>query len=246
MEKKIFTKIKAGDYFWQYQMKKLAFMDFLSEPIMSISNELFIQGSIAYVESDVRRLSEQNPEELLVVTSMSEDLFENLVTKHGYQYGRRRLIEERYEYFFDISKEEQEILPPGLWEKFQQLAVKHFHRGDKYRVRNDESDPTFQEMPVRTLGDEGDSAFVPSVELVENGFKIQAKKFGLTYLMITVKQTKNESSSGDYDHLSEECDDWISEEYENPPSPNPQTQSKNCGDFKDHSERIIEHLKTLK
>mgnify|MGYP001821359017 CR=1 FL=1 len=175
MKKSIHMKIKASENFWQKQMKKLTFIELRSEPIMLIGDELYIQGEPASTESEIIELSKQNPNEFLIATYIGEDHFENLVSTYRFQYGRRILIEEKYEYFFDISKEDLDDLPLGLYEKFQQLAVKYFQKGDKYRVRAYESDPTFQEMPVRPMEDKDDSIFVPSVELWEDGFKIQAK-----------------------------------------------------------------------
>lgn len=245
MKKRIYVKIKASENFWQKQMKKLTFMELQSEPIMSIGNELYIHGEPASTESDIIELSKQNPGELLIATSIGDDLFENLVSTYRFQYGRRKLIEEKYEYFFDISKEDLEVLPPGVYERFRQMAVKYFQKGDKYRVRADDSDPTFQEMPVRPMVDEDDSIFVPSVELWEDGFNIQAKKFGLTYLMVTLEQRQYEQSPWDNDHLSKECDDWMSEENENAPPSHQKPTNKNCGNPYRHGEKIIEHLKNL-
>jgi hypothetical protein len=245
MKKRIYVKIKASENFWQEQMKKLTFIELRSEPIMLIGDELYIQGEPASTESEIIELSKQNPNEFLIATYIGEDHFENLVSTYRFQYGRRILIEEKYEYFFDISKEDLDALPHGLYEKFQQLAVKYFQKGDKYRVRAYESNPTFQEMPVRPMEDKDDSIFVPSVELWEDGFKIQAKKFGLTYIMVTVGQRQYEPSPRDNDHLSQECDDWMNEENENTPPSNHKATIKNCGNPDCQREKIIEHLKNL-
>ena len=244
MKKRIYMKIKASENYWQKQMTRLVYMELHSEPIMSIGSDLYIHGEPASTESDIIELSKQNPGELLIATSIGEDLFENLVSTYGFQYGRRKLIEEKYEYFFDLSKEDLEVLPQGVYERFKQMAVKYFHKGDKYRVRADESDPTFQEMPVRPIVDKDDSIFLPSVELWKDGYNIQAKKFGLTYIMVTVEKRQYKPSPWENDHLSEECDDWMSEENENTSPSHQKPTIKNCGNSDRYDYKIIEHLKT--
>jgi hypothetical protein len=62
------------------------------------------------------------------------------------------------------------------------------------------------------LDDDRDSLLIPSVELWEDGFKINAKKFGLTYLMIRVEHFQGLTSPRDHGHHCEGFDDRIGEE----------------------------------
>lgn len=213
MKKRIYVKIKASENFWQEQLKDLITSGSRFKITELKGKQIQIESENYYHEMDIVELSRRNPEQILVATYTGEDHFENLATTSRYINGIREFVKEEYEYYVNISDEDKEVLPPGLYDKFKQKVLEYFQKTDNYRVRTCASDQTFQKMPVKPYDDEDDSLIIPSFELIQDEFKITAKKFGLTYLVVSVDRTHHASSPRDNDHLSEEYDDWMSEEY---------------------------------
>lgn len=219
MERRKHTEIKASETFWQKQLEDRIFSGSRSKITKLTDNRIHVESIDDSPEQDIIELSKQNPDQVLTVTYTGEDHFENLAATYQYLNGKREFVKEEYKYWFEIPDKDLEILPPGLYERFQQKALEHFRMVDNYRIRTDEFDPTFQEIPVKPLDYLDDSILIPSIELWEDGFKISAKKFGLTHLMIKVEHFHGLTSPRDQDHLSEEYDDWMGEEYEPQMSP---------------------------
>jgi hypothetical protein len=212
MTQRFLTKITASGKLWQeIQTKQINTGS--GSKITKLQGDQIQFESTENPEPDIIELSIWNPDQPLVVTYSGEDQFENLITTYRYQNGIREFVKEEYEYWFEITDKDKDKLPPGLYERFQQKALEYFKAIDNYRIRRDESEPTFQEIPVKPLDNLDDSILIPSVELWEHDFKISAKKFGLTYLMIKVERIQGLKSTKVNEHLCEEYDDRIGKEY---------------------------------
>lgn len=117
-------------------------------------------------------------------------------------------VKEEYEYCFGVIVKDRDMLPPGLYDRFQNKVSEYFRSVDSYRIRNYDTDPTFKNRPIELKYEDDDGVFVPSIEYIEGNIRITAKKFGLTYLDVKVEIGKtNHGSETNDDHLCEEYDD---------------------------------------
>lgn len=214
MKNRIYTKIKASKEFWQDHLKDLVTHGSRIKITELKGDEIQFESESMYFEMDIVELSRQNPDQLLIATWKRDDHYENLVTTYQYLGGKRELVREEYEYCFGISPKDLKLLPTGMYDLFKQKAQRYFQKSDNYQVRTSETEPSVKDKPEKIFGDEDDSLLFPSVEFLKDGFRITAKKFGFTYLQVSVDRLNHESDPSIDDHLSEEYDDWMSEEYE--------------------------------
>lgn len=214
MERRKHSEIKASETFWQQQLEDRVFSGSRSKIIKLTGKRIHVESIDDSPELDIIELSKQNPDQVLTVTYTGEDHFENIATTYLYQNGKREFVKEEFKYWFEIDDKDMDILPPGLYDRFQQKALEHFKMVDSYRVRTDELDTPIKDLLIRSYADDNDNLLIPSVELWEDGFKILAKKFGHTYIMVKASRVQDAILTTKDDHLGEEHDDWMSDEYE--------------------------------
>jgi hypothetical protein len=150
MKQRILTKTTANEKLWQEILIKQIYPGSGSK-ITKLQRDQIQSESAENPEPDIIELSIWNPDQPLEVTYSGKDHFENLMTTYRYQNGIREFVKEEYKYWLEITDKDKDKRPPGLFDRFQQRVLEYFKMVDNYRIRTDESDPTFQEMPIGHL-----------------------------------------------------------------------------------------------
>lgn len=211
MEIHYHTKLKASEKFWQTQLTRQIIKLTDSKVTKIDGSEITITSTDCAAELDIIEWSKQNPGQIFDAKFTGEDHFENLAATYQYKAGEKKLMKEEYEYCFCISARDRDKLDPQIYERFKQKVTEHFRKIDNYRIRTSEKELSFQESPVN-YEDKDDSYLLTSVvEYIDGDVILTAKKFGLTYLDVTVKfiykNSKQENS----------VDDFIGGEYDDVP-----------------------------
>ena len=208
MKKVTHTKLKASKDFWQEQLtNQIIHTDSIVTEIDQ--DEITIESLDCTAEQDIIELSKQYPEYIFEAMYNGEDPYENLASTYQYQNGTRKFIKEEYEYCFEIRKEEREQLDPRFYAKFQEDISAYFKKIDNYRIRTAETDPTFQDLPLKRQDEE--SPIHPTIAYRDGNITLSAMKFGLTLLVIRIIETREYSTFEDYDEITGEVFDDPSE-----------------------------------
>ncbi len=213
MEIHYHTQLKVSKEFWQEQLTNKVINQTDSRVTKIDVDEISIETIDSTAENDIIELSKRFPDHTLEAKYTTEDPFENLAITYQYHNGERKFVKEEYEYCFVSTITDRNMLDPEEYTKFQDIAKEYFNRIDNYRVRTSEKDPTFEDQPIEVEYYEDDTMITPCVEYIngDGDFILTAKKFGLTYLDVTVKfinqnLTRNNTS-----------DDYLQEDYSDVP-----------------------------
>lgn len=211
MEKVNQTLLKASKEFWQEQLtNQIIHTD--SRVTEIDHDEITIESIDCTAEQDIIELSKQYPGYNLEAKYSAENPYENLTATYQYQNGTRKFIKEEYEYYLKIRKEEREQLDPRFYAKFQEDISAYFKKIDNYRIRTAETDPTFQDLPLKRQDE--NNPIHPTIAYRDGNITLSAMKFGLTFLVIRIIETRYWSTFEDYDEVTGEVfDDLI--EYKN-------------------------------
>lgn len=208
MEIHYYTKLKASKEFWQEQLtNQIIHTD--SRVTEIGHDDITIESIDCTAEQDIIELSKQYPGYNLEAKYSAENPYENLTATYQYQNGTRKFIKEEYEYCFNIRKEEQEQLDPRFYAKFQEDISAYFKEIDNYRIRTAETDPTFQDLPIQRQDE--NNPIHPTIAYIDGNVTLSAMKFGLTFLVIRIIETRNCPTFEDYDEVTGEVFDDLSE-----------------------------------
>jgi len=208
MKKVTHTKLKASKDFWQEQLtNQIIHTDSIVTEIDQ--DEITIESLDCTAEQDIIELSKQYPEYIFEAMYNGEDPYENLASTYQYQNGTRKFIKEEYEYCFEIRKEEREQLDPRFYAKFQEDISAYFKKIDNYRIRTAETDTTFQDLPIQRQDE--NNPIHPTIAYIDGNVTLSAMKFGLTLLVIRIIETRYCSTFEDYDEVTGEVFDDLSE-----------------------------------
>lgn len=208
MEKVNQTSVKASKDFWQEQLtNQIIHTDSIVTEIDQ--DEITIESINCTAEQDIIELSKQYPDYNLEAKYSAEDPYENLTATYQYQNGTRKFIKEEYEYCFKIRNEDQEKLDPRFYAKFQEDISAYFKKIDNYRIRTSESDPTFQDRPIKRQDE--NNPIHPTIAYRDGDLTLSAMKFGLTFLVIKIIEVREYSAFEDYDEVTGEVFDDLSE-----------------------------------
>ena len=197
------STIKVSPKFWQTQLTSQIIKLTDSKVTNIDGSKIKITSTDCTAEPDIIKWSKQNPDQIIEVKFTGEDYFENLVATYQYLNGSHEFIKEEYEYCFCISARDRDKLDPQLYAKFQQKVTDYFRKIDNYRIRTSENEPSFKDCPIKKENDEEDSLLTPTVEYREGDVTLTAKKFGLTYLNVTVSfREKKSTDNGFIDDFS--------------------------------------------
>ncbi len=208
MKKHYHTKVKASAKFWKKQLRKQIIHNTDSKITEIDGDEITIESNDCTAEQDIIKLSEQNPDKIFEAKYTVEDHFENLVATYQYLNGTRKFIKEEYEYLFGINLYNRDKIDPQIYDRFKQKITEHFKKIDNYRIRTSEKELSFQESPI-ICEDKDDILLTSIVEYIDGDIILTAKKFGLTYLDVTVKFMENSPENT--------VDDFTEREYNNVP-----------------------------
>ncbi len=188
------TKLKASEKFWQRQLTNQIINETDSKITNIDGSEITITSTDCTAEPDIIEWSKQNPGQIFEAKFTGEDHFENLVATYMYKAGVGKFMKEEYEYCFCISARDRDKLDPQVYARFQQKVTDYFRKIDNYRIRTSEKEPSFKDCPVKKEDDDEDTLLTPTVEYREGNVTLTAKKFGLTYLNVTVSFREKKST----------------------------------------------------
>lgn len=189
MENHYHTQLKASKEFWQNQLRQ-QIINYTESQVNKIDGDkIAIESIDCTVEQDIIKLSKNYPDQTFEAKYTAEDPYKNLATTYHYLDGKRKFIKEEYEYCFTFLIRDRNKLDPTLFAKFQDIAKEYFRNVDNYRVRTSERDPTYEDQPIEIFYFEDDTLITPCIEYIngDGDVILTAKKYGITYLDVTVK-----------------------------------------------------------
>jgi len=204
MEIHYYTKVKASAKFWKSQLTRQVINETDSKVTVLDGDEITIESINCTAEQDIIELSKQNQDFIFEAKYEVEDHFKNLAATYQYLNGTRKFIKEEYGYCFGINISDRDKLDPQIYGRFKEKVLEYFKKIDNYRVRNSEDEPSFKECPVKT---NEDIHLTPTVEYREGDVILTARKFGLTYLDVTVKHKEMKPTSESMHAFTGEDDD---------------------------------------
>lgn len=186
MEYKQYYRVSANEEFpWELLSEKINTR--AGSKIQKIEgNQVLIESINRTTEGDIIKLSEENPDYLFETEYWWDDPFENIVTTYVYQNGSRKFIMNRYKYFFEINDKIVSI-DPELYSRFQKMVTNYFSKFDDFPLRTSKIDPSIVSHPAPDGTHSINSTSNFSLIYREGPLTLIAKKFGLTYIDVSVE-----------------------------------------------------------
>jgi hypothetical protein len=187
MERRKYTSVKASDEYWQHQLVNNILAESDSKIIKIYGDEITFENVKDSPSRDILHFSKKNPDQTFKVKCTQENRYENLVTVYQIRNGEEIFLIQYYDYYFGVNAKMRDLLPPGLWERFQTQATAFYTMVDNYRIRTSEQELSFQDAPVTLFYYDPESIIIPTFEQIRGNVKLTAKKFGLTYLDVKIE-----------------------------------------------------------